>query len=215
MKHVDRIHGSYVHGRRVQRLSKRLAGLLPARATVLDVGCGDGKLGRLLADTRPDIDVAGIDVLVREGAHIPVAPFDGQTLPQADRSVDVVLFVDVLHHTDDPAVLLREARRVARRAIVLKDHTADGFLSRPTLRFMDHVGNARYGVSLPYNYWPRRRWLKTFDEISLRITAWHDRLELYPKPADWIFGRSLHFVARLEPAAAQLNSQHGPRIMPE
>ena len=139
MKLVDRIHGSFVHGRRVQRLAQRLAGLIPARATVLDVGCGDGKLSRLLADMRPDVDVAGIDVLVRGGAHIPVAAFDGRTIPQTDQSVDVVLFIDVLHHTDDPTVLLREARRVARRAIVLKDHTADGFLSRPTLRFMDRA----------------------------------------------------------------------------
>jgi hypothetical protein len=86
---------------------------------------------------------------------------------------------------------------VARRAVVLKDHTADGVLAGPTLRFMDRVGNARHGVSLPYTYWPRRRWLEAFDELGLAVEGWDKDLGLYPAPASWVFGRSLHFVARL------------------
>ena len=31
---------------------------------------------------------------------------------------DVVMFVDVLHHTDDPMILLRQAYPLARKAIV-------------------------------------------------------------------------------------------------
>ncbi|HWE36605.1 MAG TPA: methyltransferase domain-containing protein [Isosphaeraceae bacterium] len=198
---IDRVHDRHVHGRRVRVLCEHLAALVPAGASVLDVGCGDGLLARLLLDRRPDLDVRGIDVLVRPGTHVPVAPFDGRTIPEADGGVDVVLFVDVLHHTDDPTVLLREAARVARRAVVLKDHTRDGLLAGPTLRFMDDVGNARHGVALPHNYWPRRRWHEAFAALGLSVVAWRDDLGLYPRPADWVFGRSLHFVARLEPSA--------------
>jgi 2-polyprenyl-3-methyl-5-hydroxy-6-metoxy-1,4-benzoquinol methylase len=43
-----------------------------------------------------------------------------RVLSYTKASFDVVMFVDVLHHTKDPMVLLREARRVARRAIVVK-----------------------------------------------------------------------------------------------
>jgi hypothetical protein len=98
-------------------------------------------------------------------------------------------------------VLLREAARVARRAVVIKDHTLDGLLAGPTLRFMDHVGNARHGVALPYNYWPRRRWVEAFRELALEVEVWREDLRLYPRPADWVFGRSLHFVAKLRPRA--------------
>lgn len=193
------IHDGYVHGRRVRVLERHLSELMPAGAKVLDVGCGDGLLARLIQQGRPDLDISGIDVLVREGAHIPVDPFDGRTIPAADASVDVVLFVDVLHHTDDPRILLREAARVSRQAVLIKDHTRDGLLAGPTLRFMDYVGNAHHGVTLPYNYWPRRRWQDAFRDLDWAVRDWKDDLRLYPRPADWVFGRSLHFIARLEP----------------
>ena len=51
------------------------------------------------------------------------------------------MLVDVLHHTDDPGILLSEARRVTRRAVVLKDHTRD-YMAGATLRLMDWGANA-------------------------------------------------------------------------
>src|SRR5262249_34480642 len=155
-----------------------LAKFIPHRASVLDVGCGDGALAGLVQEMRPDIELRGIDVLVRPETHIPIEPFDGQRIPYGDSSFDVVMFVDVLHHTDDPMVLLREAKRVAREGVLLKDHAAEGLLARPTLRLMDHVGNARYGVSLPYNYWSRARWLEAFDILGLSIANWQKDLGL-------------------------------------
>ena len=85
--------------------------------------------------------------------------------------MDVVLFVDVLHHTVDPMVLLREARRVMRRAIVIKDHSCDDFLAGPTLRFMDRIGNARHGAASPCNYWTSERWDRAIQDLGLRAAA--------------------------------------------
>ena len=65
--------------------------------------------------------ITGIDVLLRDHTHIPVVEFDGTTIPFPDRSFDTLVFVDVLHHTNDPVLLLREAARVARNTIVIKD----------------------------------------------------------------------------------------------
>lgn len=195
---LDTVHGGYVHNRRVRVLRDEIASLLPPQASILDVGCGDGLLDALIQKERPDITVEGLDVLVREDAHIPVTHFDGFKLPFPDNSFDVVLFVDVLHHTDDPNILLKEAARVSRRYVILKDHTRNGFLARPTLRFMDWVGNARHGVVLPYNYLSRAEWEKAFEHSDLRIDAWKREIPLYPFPASLAFGRSLHFVARME-----------------
>src|SRR5262249_30669359 len=149
-------------GRRVRVLRDHFAQLLPADARVLDVGSGDGLLASLIGQMRPDLHISGIDVLVREHTHILVETFDGQSMPYADGSFDAVMFVDVLHHVTDPLVLLREALRVSRSCLVIKDHTRDGILAGPTLRFMDRVGNERHGVVLPYNYWPKRKWLEAF-----------------------------------------------------
>jgi SAM-dependent methyltransferase len=197
MSVVGTLHQRGVFERRVRVLANTLALLVPERVTVLDVGCGDGSLDEALAALRPDLRIQGIDVLARPAARIPVTPYDGETIPFADKSFDVVQFVDVLHHTLDPHALLREARRVARRAIVLKDHGCDGILAGPTLRFMDWAGNAHHGVALPYNYWPARRWREAFDELDLFVEAWEGRLGLYPFPFSLVFERALHFATRL------------------
>jgi SAM-dependent methyltransferase len=198
MKLLEHIHNTYVHNRRLRVLCDHLVELIPPHARVLDVGCGDGLLAHLLTQKRPDIDLQGIDVLVREHTYIPAEEFDGRVIPYADASFDVVLFVDVLHHTKDPMILLREAARVARNSIVIKDHLGDGLVARLILQFMDQIGNARHGVALPYNYWPQKRWLEAFDTLNWALDTWKKDLRLYPRPANWIFGRSLHFIARLE-----------------
>src|SRR5271165_1765132 len=188
MNVIEAVHENFVFGRRVRSLAENLAALLPPDARVLDVGCGDGALAKSIMTLRPDSEITGIDVLVRGRTHIPVEKFDGQTIPFENGSFDVVLFVDVLHHMTDPLVLLREAVRVGSQGLLIKDHTANGIWAYPTLRFMDRVGNARHGVSLPYNYWTRQQWLDAFDKLGLKIAAWNGRLGLYPWPADWIFG---------------------------
>jgi hypothetical protein len=63
-------------------------------------------------------------------------------------------------------ILLREAVRVARRMILIKDHIVDAVLAGPTLRLMDRIGNARYGVSFPHNYWPRADGLKPSNNLG-------------------------------------------------
>lgn len=195
---LDQLHGKIVHTRRVRVLAERLAPLFPRDATVLDVGCGDGLLAKLVGQLRPDLKLEGIDVLVREGTHVPVRAFDGRHIEAADRSYDAVMFVDVLHHTDDPKVLFAEAVRVARQCVVIKDHTRDGLLAGPTLRFMDWVGNARHGVALPYNYLSFDDWMTMIEEFGLKIERWEDRLGLYPWWARWVFERKLHVIVRVD-----------------
>ncbi len=192
------LHRRFVFLRRIRVLAALLAEMLPSDAKILDVGCGDGLLARRIAERRPDVAISGIDVMLRPESHVAVAQFNGSTIPFEDDSFDVVMFIDVLHHTDDPEALLREARRVARRAVLLKDHTRDGVLAGPTLRFMDWFGNAPQGVVLPYNFWPEGRWREAFEHVGLIPTAWNSRLHIYPAPGSWFFDRSLHFIARLE-----------------
>lgn len=199
MRALEAGHGRFVHPFRVRVLADHAARLIPGDSTVLDVGTGDGRLAAAIAERRPDLRIEGLDVLVRDETFIPVSSFDGRLLPNPDDSVDVVTFFDVLHHTEDPAALLREAMRVARSCIVLKDHLCNGGLDRLTLRFMDHVGNKRHGVQLPYNYWSERQWSATIEDLRLKRAVWEaGGLGLYPWPASMVFGRSLHVIARLE-----------------
>jgi ubiquinone/menaquinone biosynthesis C-methylase UbiE len=197
MRVMDAIHGQFLIGRRARVLSGHVATLLPSRASVLDVGCGDGDIARRIMETRPDISIHGIDVLVRPETAIPVDEFDGSHFPFADHTFDVVTFVDVLHHTDDPTALLAEASRVARKSVVIKDHLVRGVLARPTLRLMDMVGNVRHSVALPFNYLTYPEWETAFAAARLAIVRRENRLSIYPWPATLVFDRKLHFIAEL------------------
>jgi SAM-dependent methyltransferase len=192
---LNSAHDRAIFGRRVTVLSGHLAATIPGAGTVLDLGCGDGQIATDLMRRRPDLACQGVDVLVRPVTHIAVSLYDGVTLPFADDSFDYVTIVDVLHHTDDPALVLAEANRVARRGVVIKDHLREGFLAGTTLRLMDWVGNRGHDVRLPYNYLTRAQWASAFAATGLKPASWTERLGLYPAPLSWLFERHLHFVA--------------------
>jgi len=191
------LHNDFVFERRVGILSDLLASLLPQSARVLDVGCGDGAISFRIKQRRPDIEIRGVEVLPRERTHIPVEVFDGVHIPYENASFNVVMFSDVLHHTNKPELILSEARRVASQYVLIKDHYRNGFAAGMRLRFMDWIGNARFGVALPYNYWSRNEWSANWQHIGLCPAKLITKLGLYPPFADWLFGGGLHFIALL------------------
>jgi ubiquinone/menaquinone biosynthesis C-methylase UbiE len=196
---LNSAHRRIVHSRRVQRLAAGLLDLLPsATASLLDVGSGDGTLAALVGSHRPGLRIEGTDVLVRPDTAIPTTEFDGLHLPHADRSMDIVTLIDVVHHSNDQPRLLAECARVARIGVIIKDHLCEDALDRRTLALMDYVGNAAYGVNLPYAYWPRREWDRRLAEAGLRVRTWRQRLGIYPWFVWPLFERNLHFMAFCE-----------------
>ena len=195
---IARSHRALVFGRRARVLASALAPLIPAEAhTVLDIGCGDGTISSLLARRRPELAFEGVEVIPRPSCQIPCRAFDGAQLPFPDQSFDVCLFVDVLHHTADVTQLLREAARVTRSCVILKDHLSESSFDHATLRAMDWVGNRPHGVTLTYNYQSRSQWKQHFASCGLQATQLSTDLPLYPFPFSQLFGRNLHFVAQL------------------
>jgi len=195
---IARSHRALVFGRRARVLADALAPLIPAGAgSVLDIGCGDGTIAGLLAERRPDLAVEGVEVVPRPTCRIPCRAFDGAKLPFPDRSFEVCLIVDVLHHTTGVTQLLREAVRVSRSCVVLKDHLSESAFDHATLRAMDWVGNRPHGVTITYNYQSLRQWQQHFASCGLQATQMFTALPLYPFPFSQIFGRRLHFVAQL------------------
>ena len=200
-KSIGRVHEKLVFNRRARVLVDGIGALLPVESSMLDVGTGNGEIAKLIGERQKGTQVQGIDIMLRETTHIPVTLFDGTTIPLEDNSVDVVTFVDVLHHTNDPQILISEAARVARKAVIIKDHLSENVIDHLTLRLMDWVGNAPHGVVLPYNYAPRRDWDRWFSNAGLETDTFSTNVPLYAAPAKYIFGRKLHFIARLTPTA--------------
>ena len=90
---------------------------LPADASVLDAGCGSG---RTLEELSPYGDVYGIE-LDPGAADVARARGRGEVqigrleeLPWEDGRFDLITCLDVIEHTPDDRVTLRELRRVSR-----------------------------------------------------------------------------------------------------
>jgi SAM-dependent methyltransferase len=198
---VSDLHNRLVFSRRIDVLASHAAALIPAGAhSVLDVGCGDGRLSRNILRRRPELSIDGVEVQLRPSTAIPVRLFDGRSLPVPDASRDIVMIVDVLHHTDSPGVLLREAIRVARVGVIIKDHLAESWWAVGRLRAMDWVGNIGHGVGLPYNYLKRQQWDEEFTAAKLVEVSRREALGLYPWPVGLIFDADLHFISFSAPA---------------
>jgi len=116
MLEVDEHHWWYRGRRRVIRAElERLP--IPAGAQILDAGCGSG---RTLQELAAYGTVHGIEL---DPAAAAVARSRGQgevregrleELPWPEDSFDLITCLDVIEHTPDDRVTLRELRRVAR-----------------------------------------------------------------------------------------------------
>jgi ubiquinone/menaquinone biosynthesis C-methylase UbiE len=178
-------------------LADMIAKVLPEDAKVLDIGCGDGKIDALIKEKKSSIKIEGIDVFERNKTYIHVTKFNGKQIPFDDNHFDVALLVDVLHHTEDPSVILKEALRVTKQSILIKDHVREGFLSEVMLRFMDYAGNRYNGPRLFYKYLNQSDWECLYKKVGLKVKQRRDRLNLYSFPLNLLFDRKLHFFAVL------------------
>lgn len=82
---------------------------MPPNATILDVGCGDGRLSQRIMVLRPDVQIEGVEVACRSASVMTVRHFDGRELPFPDATFDVAMLIDVVHHCVDGLAVLSEA----------------------------------------------------------------------------------------------------------
>lgn len=83
----------------------------------IDIGCGTGGNTAVLRElgwraAGVEYSPTGAEITRRRG--VPVVRGDGQRLPIADGSVDLVLSTDAFEHIEDDAAVAREAFRVLR-----------------------------------------------------------------------------------------------------
>jgi SAM-dependent methyltransferase len=95
--------------------------------TFLDVGCGTGRAVGFLHGRGKDVrGVEPVAELLREaaGKALPAGALvqgNGYALPFGARSFDAVIECGVLHHVAEPARVIEEMMRVAKKAIFLSD----------------------------------------------------------------------------------------------
>lgn len=184
-------HKSISHSHRLQILAQLLAEKIerafPAERTLrcLDVGCGDMGLSKVIGSILPTTEWSCIDIHAlpedkkRDPEWAHYTTFDGSHIPFEDDSFDVVMFADVLHHTEGKCVqLLSEAGRVSSLTLV-KDHFEYSIFSRFALLAMDFVGNWAYGIKLPDRYFDPQQFSEVSESARLFCADMDVGIELY------------------------------------
>ncbi|MBO0823397.1 MAG: class I SAM-dependent methyltransferase [Actinobacteria bacterium] len=101
----------------------KAAGLRP----VLDVGCGDGHLGRLLPDCWPLVGVDVSPAQLRRAQPGLLIQGHASRLPFAEATFGADAALWMLYHLADPASAIAEARRVLRPGGLLYACTSSRF----------------------------------------------------------------------------------------
>jgi ubiquinone/menaquinone biosynthesis C-methylase UbiE len=159
-----------VYKHRARWTWRRLRPWIAPGDRVLDVGAGDCRLDPLLQE-KMGCDVVPVDVDDYNRTALPLTLFDGRHLPFPDDSFDVVLLIFVLHHAAEPEVVLREARRICRRRVVVFEDANLNLWDRWVFRLFHRWLEWSQRIPRPYHEWSPGQWSRLGSELGLREHA--------------------------------------------
>lgn len=158
----------------VQKQRKLLAPYLGEYGTLLDFGCGDLSLVKLLHKEFPTLAITGVDV-VDSGARVDGVTFtlyDGKTLPFRDKAFDVSISYHVFHHCTDPRAAFGELARVTKNKLLIVEPVYRSRLDLFFMKFADRLGNGWRGVTIPmpFTFQMEATWRRFSREFHWEVT---------------------------------------------
>ena len=171
---------------RAQLIFEQIRDYLKGR-DVLDLGCGDGKVGEIIYNEQSR-EVILVDVYEHGNIANINLPFglikQNKKIPFLDDNFDTTLLLTVLHHSDDPILVLEEAKRVTKnggRIVIIESvYGVNGYdnLNEDEQRlvniFFDHFYNRiiHYSefpenkVNVPFNFRTPEQWNSLFEQLG-------------------------------------------------
>jgi SAM-dependent methyltransferase len=142
------------------------SGRQDGRLQVLEVGSGNGALSKLLSDE--GMKMKALDV--RDQSlfnNVKVEVYDGEKFPFGDKQFDVCQLITMLHHTTNAEELIREAKRVSNRIIIMEDIYESPFQKYITW-FTDSVINWEF-YGHPHTNLTDAEWKEMFEKNELMV----------------------------------------------
>ncbi len=120
--------GANTQSSRVSFLVEFIQEYTPKGGRILDVGCGDMTLAKLL----PDYDWVGIDINTTQSQGKAIeCDLDSPPYAFADATFDTIVCSEVLEHMFNPGKITEEIRRLIKP-------TGTYILSTPNFQYIDH-----------------------------------------------------------------------------
>ena len=110
--------------------------------TILDIGCGDGFPAFVIKQTFPNITCLEkkAETVKKEYDHT-VIEANAEKIPFGENDFDVSLLFYVLHHSDNPKHVLKEAARVTSKHIIIVEEFYKSSLNRALMVAYDIIIN--------------------------------------------------------------------------
>jgi hypothetical protein len=115
-------------------------------------------------------DVIGIDVVDKRIYQIPFKIYDGKKIPFPEDYFDLVIIAFVLHHTEDPILILEEAKRVGKRIIIFED-LPEGIFGKVYCFLHWVTWNLFFGKSPKFNFHTSKEWEEIFENLGLKLIS--------------------------------------------
>lgn len=152
--------------KRAEVKRKRLLPFLTKGEKVLEVGAGNGALMKLLNEE--GMAMAGLDIEDKSlFSDVKVEVYDGEKFPFADKQFEVCQLITMLHHTTDAEALIREAKRVSNRVIIMED-IYESSLQKYVTWFADSVVNWEF-YGHPHTNRTDAEWKALFEQNGLKL----------------------------------------------
>jgi len=143
---------------------------------ILDIGAGAGWIAEEITK-RKKANTTLLDVIDFNQTDLKFVLYDGKTSSFEDNSFDVVFLNFVLHHTDNPIEVLKEAKRISRRNVIIFEDTYVSTIGRFFLCLWDYISNSPSFLVAPFkekmslNFKTTAGWRSVFYNLDLKIVS--------------------------------------------
>ena len=156
---------------RASKVFSQVEPFIEEGSTVLDLGCGSGKVGELIS-LKKGCHVALADVIDWNETDLPFFKFNGKHMLFQDGEIDHVLLLTVLHHCDDPVQVMKEALRMADKSVIVIESVHFNRLHKELNKFLDWFFNrvlVNPDMNVPFNFLTPDAWVLLFGRLGGRV----------------------------------------------
>lgn len=145
---------------------ERIGKFLAHDDRILDIGAGAGRVCTLLEAEGYSVTPLDVEDQTLTESVKPLI-YDGNTIPYPDKMFDTALILTVLHHKEEPAKILSQAKRVADDIVIIEDIYTNKFQQYLTYIF-DSLFNLDF-LGHPHSNKSDREWKETFKNLGLTV----------------------------------------------